>query len=241
MYYIKLQNAVFRGEAISPTDHPALQSLARAAALCNEADLHHRDGEWVWRGDPTDIALLSMAHKLGWNREAALERYPQDNEIPFEPEHQFAATYHVLNNTLRVLVKGAPERVQSMCDLPPDSETTHTLQVKAEQLAGQGYRVLGLASGSAPAALAPDQAPPEPSQLTFLGLVALIDPLRAGVREAIAACHAAGIAVWMVTGDHPTTALAIARDLGLATDLAQVVTGAELAALATKRILSTCT
>jgi magnesium-transporting ATPase (P-type) len=223
---------LFRGEAIIPNDHPALQALARAAVLCNEADLRHRDSDWTWRGDPTDIALLSMAHKLGWNREAALESYPQVNEIPFEPEHQFAATYHTLDGIPKGFVKGAPERVQSMCDWSLDSETAHKLQVKAEQLAEQGYRVLALASGMAPADLDPEQAPPEPSHLTFLGLVGLIDPLRSGVREAIAACHAAGIAVWMVTGDHPATALAIARDLGLATDLAQVVTGTELAAQA---------
>ena len=79
-------------------------------------------------------------------------------------------------------------------------------------MAEQGYRVLALAEGLAPKALSPRQVPPEPTQLTLLGFVGMIDPLRPGVKESIAACHQAGIAVWMVTGDHPATALAIARD-----------------------------
>jgi magnesium-transporting ATPase (P-type) len=166
-----------------------------------------------------------MAHKLGWHRETTLNLYPQVNEIPFEPEHQFAATYHALEDQVQVLVKGAPERVLTMCTLPFRSPCPWTI---AQSMAEQGYRVLALAEGLAPAELEPTKVPPEPSHLTLLGFVGMIDPLRPGVREAIAACHGAGIAVWMVTGDHPQTALTIARACGLATNLTQVVTGAEL-------------
>ncbi len=209
----------------------ALDNLARAAVLCNEADLHHRNYNWVWRGDPTDIALLSMAHKLGWNRETTLERYPQINEIPFEPEHQFAATYNATGDTESskyVFVKGAPERVLEMCDLSQYPQQKMELATIAQTMAEQGYRVLALAEGTIEH-LDSVQVPPPPSQLTCLGFVGMIDPLRAGVSSAIAACHTAGIQVWMVTGDHPTTALAIAHDLGLATTPEQVITGTELA------------
>ncbi len=216
---------LFQGQIIAP-DRLPLDRLARAAVLCNEADLHHSDGCWVWRGDPTDIALLAMAHKLGWNRENTLNLYPQVNAIPFEPEHQFAATYHRIDGQVHVLVKGAPERVLTMCDRPADLVSAGAV---AQHQAAQGHRVLALAEGIAATDLDPTQIPTEPSQLRLLGFVSIIDPLRPGVKEAIAACHAAGIAVWIVTGDHPATALAIARDLGLTLPSVPVVTGQDLA------------
>lgn len=212
-----------QGEIITP-DHVALDRIARASVLCNEADLHHSDGQWTWRGDPTEIALLTMAHKLGWSRESTLNLYPQVNEIPFEPEHQFAATYHAIEDHVHVLVKGAPERLRTMCGVSPGPSPWHFSQ----QMAEQGYRVLALAEGMAPNSLDSTQVPPEPSKLKLLGFVGMIDPLRPGVKDAISSCHAAGIAVWMITGDHPATALAIAQDLNLATS--QVVTGQALAA-----------
>jgi magnesium-transporting ATPase (P-type) len=219
---------LFEARPFEPSSHVALNDLARAAVLCNEADLHPQDGGWVWRGDPTDIALLSLAHKLGWNREATLDLHPQVNEIPFEPEHRFAATYHATDAAVRVFVKGTPERVLAMCTAQADPAALRTWHEVAEAMAGRGYRVLALAEGSAPEGLDPSGVPPQPSRLTFLGLAGMIDPLRPGVRNAVAACHTAGITVCMVTGDHPVTALAIARDLGMATRQDQVVTGHEL-------------
>ena len=70
------------GQAIETGSHPVLDGLAGVAVLCNEADLHRRDGEWIWRGDAVDLALLAMAHKLGWTREASLSSHPQVNETP---------------------------------------------------------------------------------------------------------------------------------------------------------------
>jgi len=191
-----------------------LQRMARVAVLCNEADLHHRDGRWQGRGDPTDVALLQFALKLGWSREQALLAEPQCDGVPFEPEHRFAASFHArADGQLSVLVKGAPERVLPMCGL----EATG-----AAPLAGAGLRVLALAEGVCPEPLA------EPSGLRFLGLVGLQDPLRPGVCQAIERCHQAGIRVWMITGDHPTTAAAIGRELGLLQSADAVVEGHEL-------------
>ncbi|MCA9242312.1 MAG: HAD-IC family P-type ATPase [Phycisphaerales bacterium] len=212
---------VERGESAS------LDALCMAAVLCNEADLYLRDGQWRWRGDPTDVALLSMAHKLGWRRELTLDKHPQCNEIPFEPEIRFAATFNKLDVGTGVFVKGAPERVLPMCDLDPPARSTFA--ERAEEMAARGFRVLGIASGAAPDGLSTDSAPPEPTGLTFLGFVGMIDPLRSGAAEAVEVCGRAGISVSMVTGDHPTTALAVARELGLADSLAQVVTGDALA------------
>ncbi|TWU24789.1 cation-translocating P-type ATPase [Bythopirellula polymerisocia] len=223
------------GHVIKKNSHPVLDSLARVAVLCNEADLHRRNGEWHWRGDAVDLALLTMAHKLGWTHETSLANKPQINEIPFEPERQFAASYHRADGATQAYVKGAPEKVFAMCDWGPGqheneaSSKAEEMLRFAELMGEQGYRVLALAEGTTPAPLDPALAAPEPSNLSFLGFVGMIDPLRPGVHNAVRACHGAGVGTCMITGDHPVTALAIARELGLASESSQVVTGSQLA------------
>lgn len=217
------------GRPLRADAHAGVAALVRAAALCNEADLHRRDGEWVWHGDPTDVALLGMAHKLGVQREALLGRHPQVNEIPFEPERQFAATFHRDGDAVRVFAKGAPERILAMCEHRGGEESAERFRALAETLAQRGFRILALAEGVAGSELSPEGVPDEPAALQFLGFVAMIDPLRPGAREAVQRCRDAGVTVCMVTGDHPLTALAIARDLGLADDAEQVVAGGDLA------------
>jgi len=207
---------------------PELLNLVRVAVLCNEGDLHRRDGTWHWRGDPTDVALLTLGHKVGYQREMLLDQFPQVNEIPFEPEHQFSATFHRIDGSVRALVKGAPEKVLRMCDWANNEVRQSNAQAVADSMAANGYRVLALADGPGPDDLDEDATPPQPKHLEFRGFVGMIDPLRPGVREAVSNCHAAGITVCMITGDHPVTALAIARDLGLATAPDQVVSGTDL-------------
>jgi magnesium-transporting ATPase (P-type) len=210
---------------IEPDEAAELEALARTATLCNEGDLLQREGEWTWHGDPTDVALLTMAWKLGWQKEATQELHPQVNEIPFEPERQFAATFNRHGEDLRVHVKGAPERIVDMLAAGQDRDA---LLAMAQDMAKAGYRVLAIAQGQAPADLAPSDTPPEPAGLECLGLVGMIDPLRPGVRKAVAKARDAGVATVMVTGDHPVTALSIARDLGLASSPDEVVTGEDL-------------
>lgn len=229
---------LLEGDAVAPSSIPELDALLRAAVLCNEADLHQRDGGWVWRGDPTDVALLSAAHKAGWRREATLDAFPQVHEIPFEPEQRFAATFHDTDTQRLIFVKGAPERVLEMCARMGEGGRVQALHL-AHRLAQSGYRVLALADGELPppapgAEITPESAgawPSEPSGLRFLGLVGMIDPPRAGAREAIDRCRRAGVQVSMVTGDHPVTALAISQDLGLATSMDEVISGVDLAKL----------
>jgi magnesium-transporting ATPase (P-type) len=214
------------GAPLSGDQAARLSGFARASVLCNEADLHHQDSEYTWRGDPTDVAMLTMAHKLGWQREDVLDRYPQVNSIPFEPERQYAATYHTTEEGAWVVVKGAPERLFEM--LADDAETRDRLKAMADEMAQSGFRVLALAEGPAPPDLDSHVAPPEPAGMRCLGLVGMIDPLREGVEQAIADVSRAGVKTIMVTGDHPVTAMAIAKRLGLAGGDAKVVTGREL-------------
>ncbi|GAB6190549.1 cation-translocating P-type ATPase [Desulfocastanea catecholica] len=229
---------LFDAQAVVADAWTELHDLAVAAVLCNEAVLHQRDGSWSWRGDPTDIALLAMAHKIGVFRETALSRYPQVNEIPFEPERRYAATFHQDQDQGAgcLFVKGAPERVLAMCDFPGQAAAARKLRARAASLADQGFRVLALAKGLVEEDFDASQAPPEPEGLVFLGFVGMIDPLRPGVQKAVAECRLAGITVNMITGDHPGTAFAIARDLGFAHRPEQVITGRELEEMAPEQL-----
>ncbi len=233
----------------APSD--ALADLVHAGLLNNEGDLHpHRErvGEWAWRGDPTDIALLALARKVhGLEEERGhprkmRARHPERAAIPFEAENRYSATWHggfgapdgSGQRSGRVFVKGAPERVLGMCQ----GADSAALLAKAEEMAARGLRVLALAEGDSDHSAELHGAPPEPSGLRFLGFIGMIDPLRAGVPEAVAQCREAGIRVWMVTGDHPVTALAIARDLGMADSPDQVVTGTALAGMTQQEIVA---
>jgi len=227
--FIPEGEVLYQEKPADPEEHPQLESLVRAAVLCNEADLYHRNSSWVWRGDTVDIALLAMGRKLGWKREAMLETHPQLGQIPFEPELQFAASYHQMDGKVRVFVKGAPERVLSMCGEGENAEQRNALTATAVTMAEQGYRVLAMAEGEVTDHSIGTHAPSHPSGLSFLGFVGMIDPLRPGVVEAVRACHEAGVTVSMVTGDHRVTAFAIARELAMAANESEVITGSELA------------
>ena len=223
------------GRPPSPAHEDGLSRLATAAVLCNEGDLHRRGDEWVRRGDPTDVALLALGRKLGVDRGSAVASRPQVGETPFEPERRYAATVHRTADGDRTFVKGAPERVIEMCtDAAGGEFSRSTLRSRAAEMARDGYRVLAVAEGAAPRSRAGSEASGggdngDPDDLTLLGLIGLIDPPRPGVADAIAAARRAGVAVTMITGDHPETALAVARTIGLADSDDEVTTGAELA------------
>jgi len=210
-----------------------LTQLAQAMALANEGFLGRRDSGWVYHGDPVDVALLVFAHKTGVTRVDLLARFPQLAAVGFESDRMYAASVHTHDPCPIVVVKGAVERLLPMCqhmhtatgEVPLDSAI---VEQRAMSLASDGYRVLAIARG--------DCRPPDDgvledahlSRLSFLGLVGMIDPARPEAPTAIADCRAAGIDVAMITGDHPETALAVARTLGLAQERRQVVTGREL-------------
>lgn len=213
--------------------NPALVELLEAAVLCNEATLLSTADGWVSRGDPVDVALLQMAAACGIQRTTLLGSWPQVNQIPFEPEHRYAATFHEDSGSLgRVLVKGAPERIFQMCPIT-DASTAATqsftdLQRQAERWAAHGYRVIALGQGSFAGPLSTDQAPPEPTDIRPLGLLAMWDPLRSEAKEAVRQVQSCGIHVTMVTGDHPDTAFSIAKELGLTCAREEVVSGDHL-------------
>ncbi len=195
----------------------ALRELGLAAALCNEARLTEA-GSPV--GDAVDVALLSFARENGHDLTSLVEA-ERLAVIPYEPELRFAAVEAEVGEHTRIVVKGAPEAVIPMCG--GDTDDLHAI---AEELAADGYRVLFLAEGIADERT--ERIRDRLAGLRPIGFVGLTDPLRSGVVEAVAHCREAGIAVRMITGDHPATALAIARQIGLPATGDSVVTGAQL-------------
>ena len=211
-----------------------LLGLCRAAALANEGVLSAREDGWVAHGDTVDIALLVMAHKLGVTAGALEGIAPQLAAIPYESDQRFAASLNRFPDADCASVKGAVETVLDMCARMSTAEGDVALDanlVRGQQrmLAEQGYRVLAIADGRLALDVHESFSREHLVGLTFLGLVAMSDPPRAEARSAVEACARAGIGVSMVTGDHPITALAIARDLALAQEPGDVVTGRELA------------
>jgi cation-transporting P-type ATPase F len=206
-----------------------------AGLLANESSLRPVGDSFVAFGDPTEVALLVAAAKAGLDRDDLAARYPRTDLIPFEPFRQFSATIHRHGDDRLALVKGAPERVAQMCQwvLTPDGLAPldpAAVQQAAEGMAHRGLRVLGLALGNTPEAVESTRAE-SPRGLVFLGLQGMLDPPRAAVIPAIAACRRAGIRVVMATGDHPTTAAAIAEMVGLSDGRPQVYTGPQLEAM----------
>ena len=227
------------GNIVTPQGSPSeaenilLDRLCQAAVLNNDGFLNHRDNSWTHHGDAVDVALLVMAHKAGITKADSVNACPEIETIPFESERLFSASLNEVEGKKCVFVKGGIERLLPMCSrmagLGGDVAIDHSLLEKqAMEMASQGYRVLALASGE----ISPEEAEifteEDLHDLTFIGLVGMIDPLRSEARQAIADCKNAGIQVSMITGDHPLTALAIARELDLADSEEQIVTGLQL-------------
>ncbi|MGB8275858.1 MAG: HAD-IC family P-type ATPase [Alphaproteobacteria bacterium] len=230
--YVPKGEALLFGAALTEADAGSaarVRDLAISGVLCNEASFYATDPGFSHVGDTVDVALLVLAHKLGLDPEALRAECPRVGLIPFEPRRRFAASFHRHADTWRVHVKGAAETVIAMCGAGTGAGGGEAALREAERLALAGYRVLAVASGPVSGYAAERGADDSLKDLSFQGLVAIIDPVRAEVPAAVRSCALSGISVRMVTGDHPATALNIARELGIADRADAVVTGAELA------------
>ncbi|MBP2146904.1 magnesium-transporting ATPase (P-type) [Methanofollis sp. W23] len=200
-----------------------LQEMVRTSMICNEAVLERKDGEWTHFGDAIDVAFLACGYKLRLSPETVRAEVASLAEIPFEPERRYAATLYRVGGSVKVAFKGAPEVVVPRCpEAPPGTAEM------AAHLAAAGYRVIGVAHGEIAGGVDLPFDEEDIPPLKFLGMACFIDPLRHDAAAAVEISRQAGIRVVMVTGDHPATALAIARDLGIASSRTDLVTGEEL-------------
>ncbi len=223
---------------ITPGPGPAALEVLRAGLLCNDTAVVEDEGRWQVAGDPTEAALLTAAAKGGLSREAEQAALPRLDAVPFESQHQYMVTLHDAGEGRRVAyMKGAVEKVLARCSgqLAADGEASGLDAAAAlalvDELATHGLRVLAFARCELPAGQDELHHRDVENGLTFLGLQAMMDPPRPEAVTAVAACHAAGVGVKMITGDHAATAAAIARQIGIAGADDGATTGAEMAAL----------
>ncbi|MFH1906180.1 MAG: cation-translocating P-type ATPase [Chloroflexota bacterium] len=224
----------FSRDGVTVEQFPSLMRLLQAGALTSDAHVvpNEAAGRWHVKGDPTEGALIVAAAKAGLKKVDLDAQFPRMNEIPFASETKRMTTLHSLAEGVTAYAKGAPEVILDSCEwrLTADGEVhldaaSRTVILETvRHMASEGLRVLAVADK---AGATIENAEHE---MTFLGLVGMIDPSRPEAKAAIKTCEQAGIKAVMITGDHPLTAQAVARELGLL-KAGRVVTGAELEAM----------
>jgi potassium/sodium efflux P-type ATPase len=229
-----------------------IHRVLAGAALCSNARLNHTLGSSQWQamGDSTEAALIVAALKAGFNLEELQQQAPRLREIPFDSNRRMMTVVlqpssqsellqdKVEDSSLPAIVftKGAPLDVVRRCgsilqdgrvEALTDLQSSQIIEAN-DRLASRGYRILAVATRQGDGTMDRGESEDLEGDLTFLGLIAAIDPPREEVAEAIAQCHQAGIQVTMVTGDYGLTAAAIARKIGLIDGKARVITGEQL-------------
>ena len=212
----------------------SVKLLLQAAALASDAHVtrSESDGRWDVKGDPTEGALVVAAAKAGLGKADLDAQFPRVNEIPFTSETKRMTTLHAGQEGVVAYSKGAPEvildssarQLTEKGEAALDARSREKILETARQMAGEALRVLAVAAKSGATLQDAER------EMTFLGLVGMIDPPRPEAKTAIQTCEQAGIKAVMITGDHPLTAQAVARELGLL-KTGRVVTGAELEAM----------
>jgi Ca2+-transporting ATPase len=230
------------GEVVGLEGYPGMRLLLRAGLLCSDARLERIDDNsdvgWRIAGDPTEGAFVVAAAKAGYRREELGQEYPRLAEIPFDSERKRMTTFHPdpRYGNYVAYMKGAPDIVLGLCHhvledgvmRPLTQERRLNILDVNEALAANALRVLGVAFR--PLQQVPDDPQPDAAEqdLTFIGLLGMIDPARPEVAPAIQTARHAGIETVMITGDYLNTALAIGKEIGLLHDSDRALTGTDL-------------
>ena len=237
---------------LAPRSNPDVSALLTAAALCNNARLLPPNGtsaRWSVLGDPTEAALLVAAAKYGLEPDELASRQPRRFELPFDSRRKRMTTINEREQSCVAYVKGAPGEMLGLCtairingEVQPLDETMRRRILAAnDRYARQALRVLAVAERAYPG-YGPDvpcDVETVEQQLTFLGLVAMMDPPRPEVARAVELCHRAHVRIIMITGDYGLTAKSIARRVGiLRGEKGRIVTGAELEQMPQEELLN---
>lgn len=229
---------LFEGKASDAQHAAPLLELANILIGCNNAHLVLDGSHWKVIGDPTEGALLAAGHKAGGNKEHIEQRLPKHHEIPFDSDRKRRTVIRLIpGEQLRAFVNGAPDLLLECCThlytahgvRRMTDDDRHEISRRNAEMARRALRVLGSAyrdlNHASPEKLTASHVE---NDLVFVGLAGMYDPPRPEAKEAVAKCRAAGIRVVMITGDHPHTALAIARELGIARENDAALSGVDL-------------
>jgi Ca2+-transporting ATPase len=241
------------GESVDVVNDPDASLALKIGALCNDARLVRKEKDdvdsWEIRGDPTEGALIVAAAKAGFHKETLEAEFHRIDELPFNSKTKFMATFHQgKDDQVWVFVKGAPETILERCTHIVDRSETRELKdldrktslTDNENMARDALRVLGLACQKIPATSTESFKEAleygHPVELTFVGLIGMMDPPRPEAKDAVQRCKRAGIRVIMATGDHKITGEAIARLVGIVEKDELVITGSEFQELSDERL-----
>ena len=198
---------------------PVQEPLLRTALLCSDATVNE-NGEV---GDPTETALVRLGEDHGFDEEAIRSRWPRLTEIPFDSDRKLMSTVHQMSGGLLMVTKGAVDVLLGRCIITP--EERKAAEDANQRFSQEGLRVLAFACRRIDRA---ELSLADENSLDFLGLTAMMDPPREESKAAVAECIAAGIRPVMITGDHKVTASAVAKEIGILTEVTQAVEGADI-------------
>ena len=209
------------------------------AALCTDCDINIEDNKKIVKGEPTETALVEYALTINKDKNELNSKTPRINEIPFDSNRKMMTTIHRIGNKYRVITKGAPDVLLERCNKEiEEREAFSKLKIQNQNLkmAQRALRVIAVAYKDIE--ILPNRIDTwaVENDLTFVGLIGMIDPPRQGVKEAVKTCKRAGIKTTMITGDHIATATAIAKELNILGKNDKAMTGQELEKMSQKQL-----
>ena len=217
------------------------------ATLCTDCEVVVENGEKIVTGEATEKAIVEEGINIGFNKKNMEQLLPRISEIPFDSSRKMMTTIHKMGNRYRVICKGAPDVLLEKCSKEiSDIDTNQNIKVQSldkfrikndnEQMAHNALRVIAVAYKDINELPSKLDSKTIENNLTFIGLIGMIDPPREGVKEAVKTCKNAGIKTVMITGDHLETAKAIAKDLGILEFSDKAITGQELDKMTQKQL-----
>ena len=206
------------------------------ATMCTDVEISYDNGSANITGDPTEVAIVEECYKLGKTKKNLYNQFERIHDIPFDSSRKMMTTIHRIGNRYRIITKGAPDVLIKRCSKyffsnqisSLNMSTYRLIEQQNEKMAQNALRVIAVAYKDVDALPQKIESNYIENDLIFTGLIGMIDPPREGVKEAISTCRSAGIKTVMITGDHITTANAIATELGILRKNDLSITGAEL-------------
>ena len=208
------------------------------SCMCTDCDVNIEDGKTTVQGEPTEAALVNYALETGKNKNMLYQEMPRINEIPFDSNRKMMTTIHKVGNKYRIITKGAPDVLLERCNSEIGNGMFSKIRIQNQNLemAKKALRVIAIAYKDVDVLPNRIDTSTIENDLTFVGLLGMIDPPREGVKEAVKTCKKAGIKTVMITGDHIATATAIARELNILGKYDKAMTGQELEKMSQKQL-----